>query len=462
MNNIHFSDSVIISLYFFSLLYIGIIHQNNKNPSQNDFILSGRRLSLTGFIATLVTTWYGAILGIGENTFLYGLQTWFIFSLPYYIFALIYALWVAPKVSEYGSLSIPDHFRKYYGESVGIIAAILITFLASPAPYILSMGILLQFLLGIDLGLALLIATVFSIIYIWNGGFSAVVRTDILQFILMFFGFFLLLGYLWQRIGDPITILQTLPEKFLDPLGGNTFQYLMVWFFIAAWTFIDPGFFQRCAAADSKDTAKKGILIAIGFWAVFDCLTILCGLYAIGYLQNDQALLTYPLLAINILPAGMFGIFIIGVLATLMSTIDSLSLISAITFGRDILWRISKYPQDSNPIPFIRRGLVIISVISLFLAFLIPSVVQLFYTLGSILIPGLILPFLWTMNKTKILNDENFTINWIMVPVMVSVVWFSISKLTGSTFLGIEPFYPGMGASFIYLILLQVRGKYGY
>ena len=96
MNNIHFSDSVIISLYFFSLLYIGIIRHNNKNPSQNDFILSGRRLSLTGFIATLVTTWYGAILGIGENTFLYGLQTWFIFSLPYYIFALIYALWVAP------------------------------------------------------------------------------------------------------------------------------------------------------------------------------------------------------------------------------------------------------------------------------------------------------------------------------------------------------------------------------
>ena len=106
MNNIHFLDSIIISLYFFSLVYIGIIRQNNENPSQNDFILSGRRLSLTGFIATLVTTWYGAILGIGENTFLYGLQTWFIFSLPYYIFALIYALWVAPKVSEFGSLSI--------------------------------------------------------------------------------------------------------------------------------------------------------------------------------------------------------------------------------------------------------------------------------------------------------------------------------------------------------------------
>ncbi|GIS54236.1 hypothetical protein Ct9H90mP29_12780 [bacterium] len=48
-----------------------------------------------------------------------------------------------------------------------------------------------------------------------------------------------------------------------------------------------------------------------------------------------------------------------------------------------------------------------------------------------------------------------------MVPVMVSVGWFSISKLTGSTFLGIEPFYPGMGHH-SYILLLQVRGKNGY
>lgn len=462
MNNIHFLDWAIMSLYLFSLIYIGIIRQKDKNLSQTDFILSGRRLSLTGFIATLVTTWYGAILGIGENTFLYGVQTWFIFSLPYYIFALMYAIWLAPRISEHGFLSIPDHFRTYFGEKVGIISAILITFLSSPAPYILSMGILLQFLFGINLGLALLISTIFSIIYIWNGGFSAVVRTDLLQFILMFFGFFLLLGYLWQRIGDPFTILQTLPEKFLDPLGGNTLQYIMVWFFIAAWTFIDPGFFQRCAAADSKKTAKKGILIAIGFWAVFDCLTILCGLYAISHLQNGHALLTYPLLAMNILPVGMFGLFIIGILATLMSTIDSLSLISAITFGRDILWRITKPSKDSDPIPFIRRGLVIISVISLFLAFLIPSVVQLFYTLGSTLIPGLILPFLWTMNSKKTLNDEYFSIGWVLIPIMVSVVWFLLSRLKGSTFLGIEPFYPGMMISSLYLISLKIRGKHGY
>ena len=112
MNNIHFSDWVIISLYFFSLVYIGIIRQNNKNPSQNDFILSGRRLSLTGFIATLVTTWYGAILGIGENTYMYGIQTWFIFAFPYYVFAGVYAIWLSEKIWKTNLLSITDIFRK--------------------------------------------------------------------------------------------------------------------------------------------------------------------------------------------------------------------------------------------------------------------------------------------------------------------------------------------------------------
>ena len=50
---------------------------------------SRRKLKLAGFIVTLVSTWYGGIIGIGENTYLYGFQTWTIFGLPYYIFAIM-------------------------------------------------------------------------------------------------------------------------------------------------------------------------------------------------------------------------------------------------------------------------------------------------------------------------------------------------------------------------------------
>jgi SSS family solute:Na+ symporter len=450
MSQFHFLDWVILSAYSIGLIWIGIFRLKDQSTSQEDFILSGRRLSLGGFVATLVTTWYGAILGVGENTFFYGIQTWFIFALPYYGFALGYAFWIAPKIREKNFLSIPDHFRFHYGETAGIISALLITFLASPAPYILSMGILLQFLFGINLGSALLISTIFSVIYVWNGGFSAVVKTDILQFILMFIGFFLLIGFSWNEFGSPAVLIKSIPETHLDPLGGNTVQYILVWFFIAAWTFIDPGFYQRCAAAKSPEIAKKGLLISIGFWTVFDCLTVLSGLYAVAMIQTDQALLSFPLLGANILPIGVFGLFITGLLATIMSTIDSLSLISAITFGRDILWRIQRPRMDSNPIPLVRKGLVIISFLSLFLSFAVPSVVGLFYAIGSVLIPGLILPFVFTLWNEKISLSERLANQWIITPVVVSLVWFGISQLSGESFMGIEPFYPGMVVSILF------------
>ena len=450
MSQFHFLDWAILGAYAAGLIWIGIFRIKDQSASQEDFILSGRRLSLGGFVATLVTTWYGAILGVGENTFLYGIQTWFIFALPYYGFALGYAFWIAPKIREKNFLSIPDHFRFHYGETAGIISALLITFLASPAPYILSMGILLQFLFGINLGSALLISTIFSVIYVWNGGFSAVVKTDILQFILMFIGFFLLIGFSWNEFGSPAVLIKSISETHLDPLGGNTVQYILVWFFIAAWTFIDPGFYQRCAAAKSPVIAKKGLLISIGFWAVFDCLTVLSGLYAVVMIQTDQALLSFPLLGANILPIGVFGLFITGLLATIMSTIDSLSLISAITFGRDILWRIQRPRMDSNPIPLVRKGLVIISFLSLFLAFAVPSVVGLFYAIGSVLIPGLILPFVFTLWNEKISLSERLANQWIITPVVVSLGWFGISQLSGESFMGIEPFYPGMVVSILF------------
>ena len=72
------------------------------------------------------------------------------------------------------------------------------------------------------------------------------------------------------------------------------------------------------------------------------------------------------------------------------------------------------------------------------------------------------MPFLSTMNGKKILNDEYYGVRWIIIPVLVSMIWFSISKITGSLLFGIEPFYPGMITSLIYFISLNVRGKHGY
>ena len=164
MTSLHFLDWAIIAAYFIFILYIGIFRYKKQSASQDEFILSGRRLSLFGFIATLVTTWYGGILGVGENTILYGVQTWFIFGLPYYFFAIIYAFLIAPKIRKKGFLSLSDHFHNTFGEKAGVTSALILSFLSSPAPYILILGVILQFLFGIEFGVSLLLSTFIRIV----------------------------------------------------------------------------------------------------------------------------------------------------------------------------------------------------------------------------------------------------------------------------------------------------------
>jgi len=149
------------------------------------------------------------------------------------------------------------------------------------------------------------------------------------------------------------------------------------------------------------------------------------------------------------------GLFITGIFAIIMSTIDSFSLISAITFGRDILWRIQKPKSQTNSIPLVKKGLVIISFIALFLAFAVPSVVRLFYTLGSVLIPGLIFPFLYTLSgQARILRGSAGKI-WILLPVLLSMGWLFLSYTISEPLLGIEPFYPGFLLSILLGLYFQ-------
>ena len=55
-----------------------------------DFLLAGRSLTLPVFVMTLVSTWYGGILGVGEFSYRYGISNWVIQGVPYYVFAAVF------------------------------------------------------------------------------------------------------------------------------------------------------------------------------------------------------------------------------------------------------------------------------------------------------------------------------------------------------------------------------------
>jgi hypothetical protein len=111
-----------------------------------------------------------------------------------------------------------------------------------------------------------------------------------------------------------------------------------------------------------------------------------------------------------------------------MSTVDSLGFISAITFGRDIMWRIQVAEVGKNPAmdrtmtPMVQKGLFVMAFLALALAVTVPSVVRLWYVTGSIIVPGLLLPFLMTF-RTHYDNPVNI-IQLMTLPVMTAIIWF--------------------------------------
>jgi solute:Na+ symporter, SSS family len=430
------------------------IAAGSEQSGAADFMLAGRTLTLPIFVATLVSTWYGGILGIGEFSYSSGIASWVIFGAPYYLFALIFALFLASRVRNTGLTTIPDKLARHYGQPTALLGALLVFLLVTPAPYILMLGVLAQLAFDLPLPLAILLAALASLVYLYKGGFRSDVYVNLLEFVLMFAGFFLIVGFAFSKYGGLGFLKLKLPALNLIWHGGNPPQYILVWFFIALWTLVDPGFHQRCYAAKDSATARRGILVSILFWMLFDFLTTTTGLYARALLPNlENPIFAYPMLAQSILPAAAKAIFFIGLLATVMSTLSSYTFIGGMTIGNDVAGRILTRKnggiKDARVKRWTQIGLVLSAAYGIALALALPSVVKIWYAVGTACIPGLLLP-LMVSYMPGITLKPRFAFAAMLGGWLSSMIWLIWGMVhAGRYWWGIEPMYPGLVLSLL-------------
>ena len=439
-------DITILIGFFLLILFIGFLPKKKNLQDADGYLLSGRKVGMFLFILTNVATWYGGILGVGEFTYRYGILSWFTQGLPYYIFAFLFAIFFAGKIQNASLFTIPDKLEKTYGRKVGVISAVIIFLLVSPAPYLLMIGLLIQMIFGLDLFVSLIIGILFSVVYLYRGGYRANIYTDALQFFVMFIGFFVIVFVAMSGWGGVEFLHAELPEQYLTVTGGASPTFIIVWFLIALWTFADPGFHQRCYSAKTPNIAKYGIIISIFFWALFDFLTTATGLYSRAILPElDNPVLSFPMLAEKILGTGFKGIFYAALIATILSTLNSFLFLSATTFGRDFMAKFKNDNNEKNLIGYTQIGLIVSAVISILLAYFFTSVIELWYMIGSILIPGLLfLIFGAYFEKLRISNK--YALLEVIAAVSASVIWMILRPLVATdTFVTeIEPMIVGM------------------
>ncbi len=466
----HFApvDWLILAAYVVALVVVGFW----KRPQQNagEYLIANRSLGLPVFVATLVATWYGGILGAGEYAYDSGIVAWTTNGLPYYVFATLFALFLARRVQSgaFSVYTIPDKLAAAYDRRTALAGAALTYLYAVPATYVLMVGTILRLLFGWPLIVAMLVGIAFSVVYVYKGGFLSDVRVNTLQFLLMFAGFIAIVALCLHRFGGYRFLAEPgrLPATHLQLLGGNDIWYAVVWFFIALTTLVDPGFHQRCYAARTPRVAAIGILCAVLCWAAFDLLSTTAGLFSRALLPNlgtANATLAYPALAERVLPAGLKGLFYVGMLAPMMASTVSYTFISALTIGRDFIWRLKSGEADAGAgaehVPrYTRWGLLATSATAIVIALAIPSVVKQWYFFGSILVPGVLIPLVGAyLPDTRYRARPSFAF-WSMVlgagTSFACLLWgWTHGGFDNPSFpLGWQPMFPGLGvAALVYL-----------
>lgn len=451
MKSTYGTESIVLLLIYLAFLFAaGLGFFRKVKSDATEYLVMGRRLSLPAFVASIVSSWYGGVLGVGEYSFKQGISNWLVFGVPYYIAAFLFAMFLAKKARDTQHYSIPDQFERVYGKKTAIAGAIFVFLTTLPAAYILQMGELGNSIFGISLTLGVILGAFFSIFYVYSGGLWGDVLPDILQFFIMFVGFGAALIFLVMTYGGLDFLQSNLPPAHFSWKGTKPGSYVFVWYFIALATLVEPMFYQRCYAAKSAKVARNSLLVSILFWVAFDFLTTFTGMYVRALMPNlTDPVAAFPQLGAQFLPGIIQALFMLGLFATAMSTLDTEALIAGTTLGRDIILRAksSKLAHDHSVTKMARIGVMAASLVSVFIALYFKSVVDIWYVFGTIQTCALVIP-LASSFSARWKMTAGFAFANMIISGGAAFIWMTPSLIYGKDYwFGIDPIYVGLTVS---------------
>ncbi|HEX5562195.1 MAG TPA: sodium:solute symporter family protein [Nocardioidaceae bacterium] len=341
-------DYLLIALYFVFVLGIGIAARRAVSSSI-DFFLSGRSLPawVTGLAFISANLGAVEIIGMSANGAAFGIPTvhyFWIGAVPAMLF-----LGVVMMPFYYGSKvrSVPEFMNRRFGPAAHLVNAISFAIaqllIAGINLYLLAS--IVEILLGWKLWVSLLIAAAIVLSYITLGGLSAAIYNEVLQFFvivaallpLTVVGLYKVGGYgglkdqirsTYTNAGDrlnswPGTNITAIDNPFLSVLGLVFGLGFVLSFGYWTTNFVEV---QRAMASSSISAAQRAPIIGSFPKMFIPFIVILPGMIA-GVVVNELApsakspnynnALLY--LMRDLLPNGMLGVAIAGLLASFMA-----------------------------------------------------------------------------------------------------------------------------------------------
>ncbi|MGQ0537842.1 MAG: sodium:solute symporter [Gemmatimonadaceae bacterium] len=229
-------------------------------------------------------------------------------------------------------------------------------------------GIVFEALMGINFWTGALVVVVITGVYTIFGGLRAVLYTDLMQMFVLIGGAIAVTLVGLSAVGGWGALTEQVGPDFLSlwkPISDPNFPWTGILFgapILGVWYWCTDQFIvQRVLAAKNQDQARRGTIFA-GFLKLLPLfIFVLPGLVAYALSQQgkmqlaapDQAL---PTLVGTLLPAGLRGLVVAGLLAALMSSLSSVFNSTSTLITIDVYKKLN--PKTTE------RGLVLVGQVS--------------------------------------------------------------------------------------------------
>ena len=411
-------DLLVLVAYLIIVLSLGFYYSRRSDENYSDYFLAGRNIGwftvgISIFATNISSEHFIGLAGSGSTRGLAVGQ----FELMA-IFTLIFLGWIlAPIYLKSGVVTVPEFLEKRFDRKIRKMFAgfsIAIYIFTKILVSLFAAGLLFYKIFGLNIYASSIIIVLITGLYSVTGGANAVMRTQLFQGIILILGAVILSAFGLNAVGGFSGLEDKLPADFFNMfkvISDPDFPWTGILFgapIIAFWYWCtDQYIVQRLFSAKSVNDARRGTLLAAFLKVLPIFILVLPGLIAAALypeINGDEAY--SALVAGDLLPMGLKGIVVAGLLAAIMSSLAGAFNSTAVLFTNDF-YKVRNPQANQRKLVLVGRltttAVVIVAILIVPLVKVISSQVYLFLqSVQAFVSPPITAVFLFGLFSKKI------------------------------------------------------------
>jgi SSS family solute:Na+ symporter len=396
--------TALIFIVVYYAFVIGLSLYRKMVKSEMDYFLASRTFPAWILAFSYAASWFGGASAIisADKGFSGGWSAYFVMGGPT-ICSGIVLLFLAKRIRLFGPISQPEMTEARYNRTARIIQSIIIFWymITWAASQMIGAANFVSGIFGLTYTAGLFVVVVVVWFYCMFGGFKSVVTTDLGQFIWIIVALLIILVTAISGSGGFRNVSKVVEQKgiqdFYNIFGNAKYSLFFIISFSFAWV-ISAEIWQRFSAARSVKEARKVSRGALFINIPLYFFAVVIGMLSVALFPEKPEGHIMAAIIKSYVPPFLAGISFAGLLAAVMSTMDTALNTGALVLTEDIYHRvINKDASETQLVLFGRIAVTIMAVCGVFISLAVKDLLWVLWMASDILAAGVFWPLILGM-----------------------------------------------------------------